>query len=69
MVYLLEISRTLQDTIDILNAAKDSIKDTERTKTSEHSDANVVRGFQLVENQVEAVFTSLQVRPPFHIRI
>jgi hypothetical protein len=63
MVYVLWTSRTLQDTIDVLKAAKDTIQDTERITTSERSDGNVSRSFQLAENQVEAAFLSLQVRP------
>ena len=33
-------------------------------KTSEHIDANLSRSFQVVENEVEAAFLSLQVRSP-----
>jgi len=66
MVYVLSISRTLQATIEVLKAAKDAIQDTERLKTSERSDANVARGFQLVEIQVEAACSSLQVRISLH---
>jgi hypothetical protein len=38
-------------------------------KTSERSDANVARSFQLAENQVEAAFISLRVRPSFAFRV
>jgi len=66
MVHVLSISRTLQATIEVLNAAKDSIQDTERINTSERSDANVARAFQLVENQAEAACSSFQVRSSLH---
>jgi hypothetical protein len=63
MVYVLWASRTLQDTIDVLKAAKGTIHDTRRITTSERSDGNVARSIQLAENQVEAAFISLRVRP------
>jgi len=63
MVYVLWTSRTLQDTIDVLKAAKGAIQDTELIKMSERSEGNVVRSFQLAENQVDAAFISLHVRP------
>ncbi|SRR5258706_14371187 len=69
MVYVLLTSRTLQDTIDVLKAAKDAIEDTERMKASERSDANFARSFQLAENQVEAAFISLRVRLPLRLRV
>jgi len=63
MVYVLWTSRTLQDTIDVLKAAKDAIQDTELIKMNERSEGNVLRSFQLAENQVDAAFISLHVRP------
>ena len=69
MVYVLLSSRTLQDTIDVLKAAKGAIEDTERMKAGERSDANVARSFQLAENQVEAAFISLRVRLSLRLRV
>ena len=69
MVYVLWISRTLQDTIDVLKAAKDSIEGTERIKSSERSGANVARSYQLAENQVEAAFISLRVCHSLRLRV
>ena len=69
MVFVLWTSRTLQDTIDVLKAAKDVIQDTERINASERSDANVARSFQLAENQVEAAFISLHVRPSLRFMV
>lgn len=66
MVYVLLSSRTLQDTIDVLKAAKGAIEDTERMKAG---DANVARSVQLAENQVEAAFISLRVRLSLHLRV
>ena len=65
MEYVLLISRTLQDTIDVLKAAQSAIEDTEGMKAGERSDTNVARSFQLAEDQVEAAFVSLQVRLSF----
>ena len=69
MVYVLWTSRTLQDTIDVLKAAKDAIEGTERIKSSERSGANVARSYQLAGNQVEAAFISLRVCHSFRLRV
>jgi len=69
MLYVLLTSRTLQDTIDVLKAAKGAIEDTERMSAGERSDANVARSFQLAENQVEAAFISLQVSLSLCLRV
>ena len=66
---MLLTSRTLQDTIDVLKAAKGAIEDTGRMKAGELSDANVARSFQLAENQVEASFISLRVRLSLRLKV